>query len=173
MRTIIIAAVVALATSAVAGNTYEDAALAEARKQALTAEQVAAQGYPDIAALAGVKLGGDGSSPAKFFYVHVRRHVVRTLAAEEKAARVNARQAEVQAKLREAFPDAEITVSEDGTEFTIKNLPPDPEVGTEVVAAAERAESNGAMFVTLGTGVLMAGAVVVGLRRRSRRSANV
>ena len=125
--TIILAAVVALAGTAVAGNQYEDAALAKAKADKLKAKQVAEMGYPEIAQLAGVTLGPKGESPAKFFYVHVRRHVQRDLAATEKAARIAEQLDKVEKKIKEAFPDAEIEVSEDGKEFKIKNVPPDPE----------------------------------------------
>ena len=63
------------AGAALAANEYETAALAKARKDGLTASAVAGKKYADIATLAGVTLGPKGESPAKFFYVHVRRYV--------------------------------------------------------------------------------------------------
>ena len=147
-----------LAAAASAGNEFEDAALAAARQQGLTAEEVAARGYADTAALAGVKLGPGGTSPATFFYVHVRRHVVATLAVEEKAARVAVRQSELQTKLREAFPDAEIAVGADGKTWEIKK------VSVDSRAVAVEGGSMGVLGLLGAAG--LAGVGVVAWRRR-------
>ena len=48
---------------------YINAALAAARKQGLSAAQVEVLDYAGVAALAGVKIGADGSSPPTFFWV--------------------------------------------------------------------------------------------------------
>lgn len=67
-------------------DAYEIAAHAEAKKQGLTADQVRALGYPQVAALAGVKIGEKGDSPPDFFYRVVRHAVATALAASEQAA---------------------------------------------------------------------------------------
>ena len=61
---------------------YKTIALGAARKDGLTAEQVKAMGYLQIAALAGVKVS---PSPMDFFYVNIRRYVAGTLRREEEA----------------------------------------------------------------------------------------
>ena len=84
------------------GRAYQSAALEAARAAYLTAEQVEALGYKQVAALAGVKIEADNSSPVGFFYVNVRRSVANTLRAEEEAAAEAAMHASVRGKLSAA-----------------------------------------------------------------------
>lgn len=124
---VIVAAVVALGASALGANQYETAALAKARQLGLTARQVAALSYPQVAQLAGVTLGPKGESPPKFFYLHVRRHVARTLAGESKEARIEQRRLAVRAKLRELFPLADIEIDREKNQIVITGVKPDPQ----------------------------------------------
>jgi len=125
-----VALVVASAASAVAGNQYEDAALAKAWQLGLTAKQVAARKYPQVAQLAGVTLGPQGQSPPRFFYKHVQRHVVRTLARESREQRIEQRRLAVRAKLRELFPKADIEIDREKNQIIITGIRPDPQEDT-------------------------------------------
>ena len=155
----------ALASTAFAGSPYEDAALAAARTQGLKAADVLAKGYAEIAALAGVKLGPKGESPAKFFYAHVRRDVARILAAEETAVAVAAQKVQLDSKIKLAFPDAEVEMSDDG-EWKIKKLPPTT-VATELVAEAGGIDLAGTLLALGGAGAAAAGGVYAYRRRRA------
>ena len=78
-------------------SKYEIDALAKARKDGLTAAQVAALDYRGIAALCAVKVEANGNSPADFFYVNVRHYVADTLQREADEAALTALRLAVQA----------------------------------------------------------------------------
>ncbi len=151
------------AQSAVA-DPYHDAALAAARKQGIKAAAVEKLTYAQTAALAGVKLGPKGESPASFHYEHVRRDVSRALAADEKATAETTRKAELEAKLRESFPTAEVAVRDDGT-WEIKKLP----AATVAVEAGAKGETGwaGPLGAVGGAGALAAAGVYAWRRRRT------
>jgi len=88
-------------SSADTPSDYNKIALAAARQQLLTAADVAAMGYADIAALAGVTIEKNGNSPADFFYVAVRRKVINVLEPEEAEAAEVAMKTAIEAKLTE------------------------------------------------------------------------
>ena len=67
-------------------DLYTDVALAEVKKQGLTAEQVASLHYADIAALCGVKIEANGNSPRDFFYEIIRAKLVARLNNEVRLA---------------------------------------------------------------------------------------
>ena len=61
---------------------YAEQAILQARLLKLTAAEVAAMGYSQVAGLAGVEVAPDGSSPADFFYEGVRNATVGELAGD-------------------------------------------------------------------------------------------
>ena len=157
---------VALASTAFAGP-YDEAALAEARKMGYTAAQVEAMGYVEVAALAGVRLT-KGNSPADFRYEPLRRDVARVLASEENAVTTDTRKAALQAKLREAFATAEVSVRDDGS-WEVKGVPTATTVvAAEPVRVAEVEAESGwgtALLALGGAGGVAAGAYAFGKRR--------
>ena len=159
---------VALASTAFAGP-YAEAALAEARKMGYTAAQVEAMGYVEVAALAGVRLT-KGNSPADFRYEPLRRDVARVLASEENAVTTDTRKAALQAKLREAFATAEVSVRDDGS-WEVKGVP-----SATTVSVADRGipgesgtegdgGSSGLVVALIGGAGVAAGAYAFGRRR--------
>ena len=69
-------------------SVYDDTALANARAQDLSSDEVAAMGYEQIAALAEVTLDENGQHPddPDFIYRNVRTYVVNALVVDEEAA---------------------------------------------------------------------------------------
>lgn len=59
--------------------TYVDSVLKSAATQGLSSAQIAALGYRDIAALAGVTIEKNGDSPKDFIFENVRARVRREL----------------------------------------------------------------------------------------------
>ena len=86
-------------------SQYEIDALAKARKDGVTAADVAALDYRGTAALCAVKVEANGNSPADFFYVSVRRYVASTLKIEEDEAAELATKTAIEAKLT---PDEQV-----------------------------------------------------------------
>lgn len=68
--------------SAYNSRPYKDTALAAARAQSLAPEQVMDLDYPGTAALAGVTIKPDGSSPMSFVPSVIRKFVAGQLRAE-------------------------------------------------------------------------------------------
>ncbi len=147
------------------GDPHFAPALAAAKKQGLKAAAVEALDYAGTAALAGVKLGPKGESPATFFYAHVRRDVARALAAEEKAAAEAATKTTLEAKLKQTFPTAEVSVTADGT-WEIKKLTPSVAPAPIQEAEAEGG-STGTLLALAGVGAAAAGGWALGRHRRA------
>lgn len=104
----LILAAVALAFG---GNTYEADALAAAHAAGWTAAQANAATYRQVATAAGVTVAANGDSPADFHYRHVRRHVARTLLAEERAAAVAVKRARLKAGIQQLQDFADVTIT--------------------------------------------------------------
>ncbi len=97
-------------------NAYETDALAAAEAAGWTAAQAAGATYPQVANAAGVTLGQGNTSPADFFWRHVKRFVYRTLKATEHAAAEAARTAKLKAKVQQLAEFLDVTIErvEDG-----------------------------------------------------------
>jgi len=90
--------------------TYEENALAAAHAAGWTSEQAQGATYPQVANASGITLGPQGQSPSNFFWRHIIRHVVQTLAAEEHAADVAAKRAKLKAKIQELAEFLDVTI---------------------------------------------------------------
>ena len=156
-----------LSAQPVGAGEFFDAALAAARKQKVTAAQVEKLDCPGTAALAGVKLGPKGESPTTFFYEQVRRDVARVLAAEEKAAAEATQMATLTAKIKEAFPTAEVAVRDDGT-WEVKKLT--TTISAESIRIVETKPDWTAMLVLAGSAATLAGLAGHSLGRRKPKT---
>jgi len=94
-------------------NKYTTAALASAEAQNLTAAEVLAADYAEIAALAKVSLGPNGESPDDFFYRHVRKHVAGCLDADAAEAIYTKRKTALESAITLSPDLSGLTVSQD------------------------------------------------------------
>ena len=60
-------------------SEYKATALATARKNGLTAEQVEAMGPVKVAALSQYVIGSNGDKPTDFFFQNIRRYIANQL----------------------------------------------------------------------------------------------
>lgn len=100
-------------------------ALAAARAQSLTPEQVAAMDFRGTAALAGVKLDAKGIPPADFFWLLVRRYVHKHRERDRETIRAERVRAAMQEGARREAGEINTTVEyreRDGV-FAVSSIP--------------------------------------------------
>ena len=105
-------------------SSYFDKALTKAKKQGLSAAQVAGLRYTEIAALAGVKIGANGESPKDFFYEAIRAKIVARLNDEFRLAALEADRAVYENAIK-ALPGKAgkvVVVDPDGTFKIISSI---------------------------------------------------
>ena len=97
-------------------NTYAMMAFEVTRSQHMSADEVAAMDYADIAELAKAKVEVNGDSPADFHYKPVRRKVCELLLMKEHDDKLEAIRAAAEnaAKLQAELSDLTLTVDIDG-----------------------------------------------------------
>ena len=99
-------------------SAYDEKALNTARNRSLTAAEVRALDYRQVAQLAGVTVKPDGNSPADFFWRNVRHAVATELEREETATRREGVRSQLESFLRASLgaETAEVVVTPDGWE---------------------------------------------------------
>jgi len=96
------------------GESYKATALAEVQRRKLTLQTASTLEYEDVAGLAGVKIGADGSSPADFFWRGVRGYVVAQLRRQAEAARQELLRAALEKEAKKANSGAIVQVGGNG-----------------------------------------------------------